>query len=195
MRKRGELLQAARSEVYANGYNFKKGQSRSKRFKTDTTSVTPKRPKLNKDIRETRIQDLNEELNDIKQRISFKEKRVDCALNLKNFKVCDGITGEITELKEKRRKLLAELKQLNRKDKRARKYKESTSSRTPSGLSSDDECTRKSPWSSSASSVSASSPSPFLSPTHKSAQRRSSRSSRSSVSLLPEPQLRGDFKI
>ena len=42
-------------------------------------------------------------------RISFKEKRVTAAENMKNYKTCDELTGEISELKTKRRELEAEL--------------------------------------------------------------------------------------
>lgn len=129
---RGKLLEAAKSAVYESGYSFKKGYSRSKRFLDDTMEAV-KRPKINKDMREKRIQNIEEELTDLRQRISFKEKRVNAAENIKNYKVCDEITGEISEIKAKCRELEAELKLLLMKEKRAQKhylrqYKYSTSS-------------------------------------------------------------------
>ena len=49
--KKGNLLEAAKDEVYACGYNFKKGHSRSKRFSSDSSSSsTPKQKNLNKDF-------------------------------------------------------------------------------------------------------------------------------------------------
>lgn len=119
--RRGKLLEAAQEAVYNSGYCFKKGHSRSKRFSSDATE-TVKRPKLNRDIREKRIQHIEEELKDLRQRISFKEKRVYAAENMKNYKVCDEITGEITEIKAKCRELEEELKLLLSKEKRAQKY-------------------------------------------------------------------------
>ena len=123
--KRGKLLEAAQSD---SGYCFKKGYSRSKRFLDDTREAV-KRPKIDKEMREKRIQNIEEELTDLRQRISFKEKRVIAAENMKNYKVCDEITGEISEIKAKCRELEAELKLLLTKEKRSkRQYKRSTSS-------------------------------------------------------------------
>ena len=125
--KRSQLLEAARVAVYESGYKFKKGNSRSKVLATESATTTPKRPKLNLDIREGRIKDLNEEISDISQRIDYKEKRVTAAANVKNFKACDEIVGEITELKSKRRSLQSELKEFKNKEKRAKKYRDSRS--------------------------------------------------------------------
>ena len=121
--KRGQLLEAARVAVYESGYKFKKGNSRSKVLATESATTTPKRPKLNLDIREGRIK----EISDISQRIDYKEKRVTAAANVKNFKACDEIVGEITELKSKRRSLQSELKEFKIKEKRAKKYRDSRS--------------------------------------------------------------------
>ena len=141
-RKKSELMEAAKDEVYASGYKFKKGRSRSKRFLSSSSSNTPKRQNLNKDIRESRINDIKEEIEDINRRISFKEKRVSAAENMKNYKTCDEITGEISELKTKRHELESELKELQKKDKRARKYEVShgrSQSSTPASPFSSDE--------------------------------------------------------
>lgn len=127
--KRGKLLEVAQSAVYNSGYCFKQGYSRSKRFLDDTREAV-KRPKINKEICERQIQNIEGELTDLRQRISFKEKRVNDAENMKNYKVCDEITGEISEIKAKCHELEAELKLLLMKEKRAHKhqYKNSTSS-------------------------------------------------------------------
>ena len=140
--KKGRLLEAAKEEVYLSGYAFKKGRSRSKRFSTDSSSDSSKRTNLNKDIRECRIRNVNEEITDLTKRISFKEKRVTVASNMKQYRTCDELTGEISELKSKRRELEAELKELQKKDKRAKTYQKSRDQFRPlplSPLSSDDE--------------------------------------------------------
>ena len=113
--KKGKLLEEARNEVYASGYKFKKGHSRSKQFSSGISPNPPKRQNLNKDIREHRIKDIKEEIDDLSNRISFKEKIVTAAVNVKNYKSCDEITGEISELKTKRRELEAELKEFQSK--------------------------------------------------------------------------------
>ena len=121
--KKGKLLEAAKDEVYACGYNFKKSHSRSKRFSSDSSSSsTPKRKNLNKEFREDRIHNIKEEIHDLNSRICFKEKRVLAAANMKNYNICDEVSGEISELKTKRRELETELKELQRKDNRAQKY-------------------------------------------------------------------------
>ena len=97
---------------------------------------------MNKDIREHRIKDTKEEIDDLNNRISFKEKRVIAAANVKNYKSCDEITGEVSELKTKRRELEAELKELQSKDKRAKNYlasRDRASSTPKSPFSSDEE--------------------------------------------------------
>ena len=146
--KRGELLEAARASVYESGYTYKKGHSRSKRFSSSSSSEPPKRPKLNQEIRERRIHDLTEEISDLDKRISFKEKRVNAAANVKNYKACDEITDEIAECKAKRRQLLAEMKEFKNKDKRSKAYRKSIGRNASSNechhhprlpLSSDDE--------------------------------------------------------
>ena len=82
------------------------------------------------------------------RRISFKKKRVTAAENMKNYKTCDEITGEISELKTKRHELESELKELQRKDKQARKYQllhGITHSSTPvSPFSSDEDHSKQS---------------------------------------------------
>ncbi len=135
--KRGMLLEADQKAVYNSGYNFKKGYSRSKRFLNNSANKAIKRPKLSKDFREKRIQDIEEEIKDSRQRISFKEKRVNAAANMKNYKVCDEITGEISEIKAKCRELEEELKQLLAKEKRSKKYQSIGNKNSSSSTSGD----------------------------------------------------------
>ena len=163
--KKGKLLEAAKDEVYACGYNFKKGHSRSKRFSSDSSSSsTPKRKNLNKEFREDRIHNIKEEIHDLNSRICFKEKRVLAAANMKNYKICDEVNGEISELKTKRRELETELKELQRKDNRAQKYRmkrsKNRSSNPPSQDISSDEFSFESP----SPSTSVSSHDPFGDP-------------------------------
>ena len=44
------------------------------------------------------------------------------AANMKNYKICDEVSGEISELKTKCRELETELKELQKKDNQAQKY-------------------------------------------------------------------------
>ena len=126
---RGKLLEQAQHAVFENVYYFKKGYSRSKRYSNSSSKEAAKCPKINKELREKRISDLEEQIKDFQQRISFKEKRVTVAANVHNYKLCDEISGEITDIKGKCRELQQELKLLLEKDKRAKRYKDSVSSK------------------------------------------------------------------
>jgi len=57
---RGVLLELARKKA-SETYSFRKGKSRSKAYGTSKDgSPTPKQPKLDKEMRDNRISDLNE---------------------------------------------------------------------------------------------------------------------------------------
>ena len=122
--KRGELFQRAKKAVHDSGYRFKKGQSRSKRFSGSESPAaeTPKRPKLSQEVRKDQIHQVNEQLSCINERISFKEKRVFQATNIKNYKLCDELSEEIMNLKGKRHSLLTTLKEYEKKEKRSKAY-------------------------------------------------------------------------
>ena len=161
---RGELLERARSKVSTEGYNFKKGKSRSKKYgEGSAMESTPKRPKFDEDMRRKRKKELEEDIEDLTQVIRFKEKRCSQAETTRNYKVCDQLTEEQMELKKKRRELEAELTIICRKEKRAQRY---LSHKSPSESAG----TSKSP--------------PFLSPgspfSHFSPPPASTRSERSS---------------
>ena len=76
LRKQSALIEAARTKIIDEGFQFVKGHSRSKRSTTeDESDCKPKRLKLTKDVREKRMKDIEEDKSDIKERISFKEKK------------------------------------------------------------------------------------------------------------------------
>ena len=67
IRKRNDLLNMARKKVADSGYVFKKGKSRSKLYgkgldSESSESSTPKRPKLDKTLRDEKIKQLEESL-------------------------------------------------------------------------------------------------------------------------------------
>ena len=74
--RRGELLQLARKKVANEGYSFKKGKSHSKVYgEAGAPSSTLKRPRLDESMRKDRMDELNENIDDVSGRIVFKEKR------------------------------------------------------------------------------------------------------------------------
>ncbi len=72
-------------------------------------------------MRIQRIKDLEDELADLKTRISFKEKRRDQAETVRNYKLCDELTADIQDLKSLTREHERELLVFQKKQKRARR--------------------------------------------------------------------------
>ncbi len=110
---RQKLLELARTKVKDDGYNFKKGKSRSKQAQSD--SPAPKRSKTSETLRAKHITELEEDIKDLDERLKFKEKRRDQATMTRNYKVCDQLTEEMTALKKQRREYVEELRLWKRK--------------------------------------------------------------------------------
>ena len=72
----------------------KKGNSRSKRHseQSDPGSSKPKRKKLNKEFRIERMKTVEDEIKQLKDHMSYKEKRRQMAEDQRNYKLCDDIT-------------------------------------------------------------------------------------------------------
>lgn len=143
LRSRQKILSAAREEVDIT-YQFKKGKSRSKRC-TPSEPQSAKRAKLSHDLREERIKVIQEELTNLKERLSYKHKRRLAAETVKNYKLCDEISEEIGTVSKKSNELKQELAELMKKDSRSKVYHKnkargssSTSSRNTSSVASDD---------------------------------------------------------
>ncbi|XP_065918714.1 uncharacterized protein [Dysidea avara] len=116
-----KLLDAARSKVNSS-YSFKKGKSRSNKYCGAVESTATKRPRLTFDARVERTKRLEEDIQNLKERISYKEKRRQMAENVKNYKACDDITAEIASLSKQKRELENELLVLQKKTKRSMSY-------------------------------------------------------------------------
>ena len=119
LRDRSKLLKRARQEVHDSGYQYKKSRSRS--FGVDPES-TPKRPKTDVDFRIRRMKELEEDLQGINERISFKESRCQAGVASKFFKLCDQLAEEIATLKHRRRAKQAEYKELCKKEQKSKWY-------------------------------------------------------------------------
>ena len=72
-----------------DGYQYKKGKLRSKRLNPTDQSGSPKRRKISKEYCINRIGELEERVKDLTEQIGCKEKRRECASNMKNYKDCD----------------------------------------------------------------------------------------------------------
>ena len=100
---RGELLDKARNALLESGtFHFKKGRSRSKSVQSNdstesapSSSIPKKRSKLDADTRQSRIKDIEENIRDIDEDISFKEKRRAQAESVRDYRQCDELTERI----------------------------------------------------------------------------------------------------
>ena len=125
---KGALLEMARKKVHEDGYCYKKGQTRSKALNPslleegDQQQPQPKRQKINAYERQRRIKELNDEISGLNRHIQIKEQRLEQATASRNFKACDEVASEISELKSQRRELNTELAGLQQKSKKASQY-------------------------------------------------------------------------
>lgn len=108
MGKKGDLMKLAQEKVHCDGYVYKKGKSRAKRTAsslesgTSEDNVKPKCPKIESQERQVKIDHLLEQIADIKKRIGYKLCRIDTAAAMSNFKACDDLSQEISELKSQK---------------------------------------------------------------------------------------------
>ena len=84
------LLKECRRVVDEEGYNYKKGKSRSRSLNPDVSSDPPKRKKINEEYRLSRIAELEEQIKDITDRLRYKEKRRESASIVHNYKECES---------------------------------------------------------------------------------------------------------
>ena len=95
LRSRSALFEAAKVIIVNESYQFKKGKSRSKGYGEPSV---PKRQKINRSSRLDRMKTLEDDIKNINEQISFKQKRRQAAENSKNYLICDEITEEIGSL-------------------------------------------------------------------------------------------------
>ena len=125
MISRALLIQKSREKLHDSGYSYKKGKSRSKAFETSSSEGgVPKRPKISEEMRTSRINELEDQIKDLTDTLSYKEKRREKASNVHNYKECDELTQQISQVKSERRLLEKELEQLKKKSQRSHSYKQ-----------------------------------------------------------------------
>ena len=100
--KRGRLFELARELVHKSGYAYVKGYSRSKSSLPEQGYSSNKRVRLKAEERKNMSSKLSEEKNDLADQIVYKQRRRSQAESLKDFKLCDQLTEEISYLKNRR---------------------------------------------------------------------------------------------
>ena len=126
---RGKLLDLARQQVSGDGYIFKKGKSCSKLY--GEPSPPAKRTKISESLRSQRMVELRDEIESIDNHLRIKEKRLGQSEASQNYAQCDRFYEEIRELKGARREKSRELVQLQVKEKRAVRYRNTRINRSP----------------------------------------------------------------
>jgi predicted ribosome quality control (RQC) complex YloA/Tae2 family protein len=118
---RARLLDTCRDVVNSDN-KFKKGKSWSKRYVQSSEDPVPKRRKITREIRESRLNDLETKKKLLNQKVLYKEKRREMAENIKNYKLCEEITEEIEVIQKDISVIEAEVLELRKKGKKADWY-------------------------------------------------------------------------
>ena len=117
------LYQKARSKVDADGYNYKKGASRSKTFGDQSEVERPiKKVKLESEIRQKRISEVSEDISSCQETISLLEQQRSKFVTVGKYLQAAEIVKQVSESRKKMRDLQAELAQLQKKETRSQKY-------------------------------------------------------------------------
>ena len=132
LKKRSELIAMARQKIIDEGFQFKKGKSRSKKGNAEPIEPKSKHQKTTHSFREKRLIEIEEKVGDIGDRITFKEKRSTECIGNSDYEKCDCLKKDIMSLKQDRRELLAEKDQLIVSNRKAAWYKKKKSSDTDS---------------------------------------------------------------
>ena len=115
----GELMKQACELVHSSEYNYKKGKNQFKLVDGSDaeTPPTPKRPKMDTEMRQQRMQVLEEDIEALNNQMNYKRKRLQNAEINKRYDQCEVISKEIQEVKVQKRALESELAAFCRKEK------------------------------------------------------------------------------
>ena len=122
----GELLKQACELVHSSWYNYKKGKTRFKLVDVSDAEapLTPKRPKMDAEMRQQRMQVLEEDIEALNNQMNYKRKRLQIAEINKRYDQCEVISKEIQEVKVQKRALESELAAFRRKEKKPQCYRQ-----------------------------------------------------------------------
>lgn len=108
LKKRSELIAMARQKIIDEGFEFKKGKSRSKKGNAEPIEQKSKHQKNNSQFQEKWLIEIEKKVSDISDRITSKEKRITECIGNSDYEKCDCLKNDIMALKQDRRELLAE---------------------------------------------------------------------------------------
>lgn len=136
LKKRSELIAMVRQKIIDEGFQFKKGKSRSKKGNAEPIEQKSKHQKKQLTVSRKVVIKIEEKVSDISDRITLKKKRITECIGNSDYEKCDCLKKDIMSLKQDRRELLAEKDRLiasNCKDASYKKKKspDTASSGTP----------------------------------------------------------------
>ena len=133
------MFKNAREKVKEDGYQFKKGYSRSNSSSSGSEASSEKRVKrkhTNAEERQKAISNIKTLLESTDDHIRIKKLRIEKLKACSDYRQCDSITNEVTRLLKQKQEYESQLAVLQRKESQSKwhkkKSKKSTESKAPS---------------------------------------------------------------
>ena len=117
----GKLLEQAKENVKAQGYNFVKGHSRRNTGES-SGEQGKKRKKVAKDERQREIKSIKKVIDNISEQMKFKQLRLEKHNSLKEYGKCDTISEEIRNLMREKKIQEKQLTLLEKKESKSKWY-------------------------------------------------------------------------
>lgn len=122
--KRGELLGKAREKVDSDGFNYKKGRSRSKKFgAASKEDSNVKRPKLDSGERRSLKEETKESIKEQSEKLGMLEREKCKLVNMNQFGAASLILDRISSARKEKGQLAKKLAALEQKESKAIKRK------------------------------------------------------------------------
>ena len=120
------LCNLARQMLHNSGYNYKKKTTRSKQF--GESAGAQKREYISDSLKVKRLQEIQEDLTDTDTQMGLLTRQREKHVNVKQFGQAATLTEQISQLREKKRKLQEELTMLQTKKRKCEKQNAKTKS-------------------------------------------------------------------
>jgi len=122
--RRGDLLQKAREKVDSDGFGYKKGKSRSKRFGEASAEINKiKRPKLESEERRDLIEETKISINEQSEKLAMLEREKYKLVNMNQFGAASVILDRISSARKEKGQLSKKLAALEQKEAKSMKRK------------------------------------------------------------------------
>ena len=123
-----ELQNLARQRLHDEGFQYKKGKSRSSAVSSPQSAVSgTTRKNVTRELREKRLGQLREDLKEVDLQLNFSIQQRNKCSNVHNYSKAVEVSQQIDELRQKKRKYQSEVELLQRKEAACKKVKRSIS--------------------------------------------------------------------